>query len=196
MSSDTASDDDEPTRQDSTRSTVSTGSKGAPLRLNPPPGLMMRMNHLSEEGAPAAAPDRGGEGSGGGGHDIFNTMSRTSSGSSALNLMDRRQSGGSLSLERNLSGSTDGGMTGFAASVGFTNVENWTEQNVEEWLMSVGLKNVVKTFLEHGIDGYLLERLTETDLDQELNIASNLQRVKIIRAINIYTLAAYQMNCE
>jgi hypothetical protein len=37
--------------------------------------------------------------------------------------------------------------------------------------------------LQRGIDGYLLERLTEPDLDQELNIGSNLQRVKIFRAI-------------
>jgi hypothetical protein len=36
------------------------------------------------------------------------------------------------------------------ALVGFTPLENWTVQNVEEWLISVGLKSASKQFVENG----------------------------------------------
>ena len=36
------------------------------------------------------------------------------------------------------------------ALVGFTPLENWTVQNVEEWLISVGLKSAARQFVENG----------------------------------------------
>jgi hypothetical protein len=62
-------------------------------------------------------------------------------------------------------------------------VERWTTENVSEWLASVDLPRLAPPFAEQGIDGYLLLRLTERDLDQDLAIPSNLQRVKVFRAI-------------
>ena len=62
-------------------------------------------------------------------------------------------------------------------------VERWTTENVSEWLASIDLPRLAPPFAEQGIDGYLLLRLTERDLDQDLAIASNLQRVKVFRAI-------------
>ena len=156
----------EPTRQDSIGSTGSASSTG-PLRLNPPPGLMRRMN----EGSDGCLDGPGGQ------------TGRMSSGSSTLSTLDRKQSG--ESYERSAGETTDES-TGLA-SMRFMlspDVDNWTVQNVEEWCTLHGLKKVAKNFVEHGIDGYLLMRLAEADLAQELNIESNLQRVKIMRAIN------------
>jgi hypothetical protein len=64
-----------------------------------------------------------------------------------------------------------------------TEVEQWTSENVLEWLNAVGLRALSANFQTHGINGYLLLRLTEHDLDRDLEIPSNLQRVKVYRAI-------------
>lgn len=56
-----------------------------------------------------------------------------------------------------------------------TEVEQWTSENVLEWLNAVGLRALSANFQTHGIDGYLLLRLTEHDLDRDLEIPSNLQ---------------------
>lgn len=55
------------------------------------------------------------------------------------------------SFDRNLSGgSSPGDGSHMGALVGFTPLENWTVQNVEEWLISVGLKSASKQFVENG----------------------------------------------
>lgn len=86
--------------------------------------------------------------------------------------------------------STDSGGGGsFGGDIGaFTmlprEVDTWTTENVSEWLAGVGLAQLAPAFAQHGIDGFLLLRLTERDLDTDLHIPSNLQRVKVYRAIS------------
>ena len=94
-------------------------------------------------------------------------------------------------LDRQQSGwSTDGGHDESGAFSSSENtsmlpreVDTWTSEDVSEWLHAVGLEPLAEAFAEHGIDGYLLLRLTEHDLDRDLRIPSNLQRVKVYRAI-------------
>ena len=45
-------------------------------------------------------------------------------------------------------------------------------------------------FSDSGIDGYCLVRMTEVDLEQELQIKSNLERVKVFRAIKVLRTAS------
>jgi hypothetical protein len=126
------------------------------LDLAPPPGLLMRM---PSTGSDDSADD------------------------------DRRAR--SMPFDRQPSGaSTDGGHSDSGVyGSGETNsmlpreVDTWTSEDVSEWLRAVGLEPLAKAFAEHGIDGYLLLRLTEHDLDRDLRIPSNLQRVKVYRAI-------------
>jgi hypothetical protein len=126
------------------------------LDLAPPPGLLMRM---PSTGSDDSADD------------------------------DRRAR--SMPFDRQPSGaSTDGGHSdsgvygsGETTSMLPREVDTWTSEDVSEWLRAVGLEPLAKAFAEHGIDGYLLLRLTEHDLDRDLRIPSNLQRVKVYRAI-------------
>ena len=99
-------------------------------------------------------------------------------------------------LDRQQSGwSTDGGHDESGAFSSSENtsmlpreVDTWTSEDVSEWLHAVGLEPLAEAFAEHGIDGYLLLRLTEHDLDRDLRIPSNLQRVKVYRAIENLSL--------
>ena len=96
-----------------------------------------------------------------------------------------------MPFDRQPSGaSTDGGhpdsgafSSGENTSMLPREVDTWTSEDVSEWLHAVGLEPLAEAFAEHGIDGYLLLRLTENDLDRDLHIPSNLQRVKVYRAI-------------
>jgi len=138
--------------------TPATAASGAVtgLMLNPPPGLLTSFDR---------PPSSGGGGGGGGGHPPITPSTSTH------NLLDRQ-----MSVESGVSGGSTGTLMSF-------DVGSWSVDNVSEWLGSVGLKNASKHFVENGIDGYLLERLTEGDLHQELEIGSNLTRVKVYRAI-------------
>jgi hypothetical protein len=144
---------DEARSEEMTRS-LTTGF--GQLDLAPPPGLLMRM--------PSTGSD-----------DFAHTYRHA-----RPMTFDRQPSGAS----------TDGGHTDSGAFSSGENtsmlpreVDTWTSEDVSEWLNAVGLEPLAEAFAEHGIDGYLLLRLTEHDLDRDLRIPSNLQRVKVYRAI-------------
>lgn len=137
------------------------------LDLQPPPGLLMRMPSNDSDG------DFG--------RDATATTSALG-GSRGPSEFDHP------SLTRQPSGTSDQSDASLAnanehASMLPREVGTWTSGDVGEWLHAVGLASLTGAFAEHGIDGYLLLRLTEHDLDRDLAIPSNLQRVKVYRAI-------------
>ena len=81
---------------------------------------------------------------------------------------DRQPSGASTDGAHSDSGVYGSGET---TSMLPREVDTWTSEDVSEWLRAVGLEPLAKAFAEHGIDGYLLLRLTEHDLDRDLPLA-------------------------
>ena len=69
-------------------------------------------------------------------------------------------------------------------------VEAWTIRDVSEWLKSSELDELVDKFAKAKVNGYELLRLTEKDLRDSLNLDRNLERVRVIRAINVLRASA------
>ena len=75
-------------------------------------------------------------------------------------------------------------------------VDAWTIEDVSDWLKSSELGELVEKFANAKVNGYELLRLTESDLRQSLNLERNLERVRVIRAINILRASAGAADSE
>lgn len=75
-------------------------------------------------------------------------------------------------------------------------VDAWSIKDVSEWLKSSELGELVEKFASAKVNGYELLRLTESDLRQSLHLEKNLERVRVIRAINILRASAGAADAE
>ena len=75
-------------------------------------------------------------------------------------------------------------------------VDAWSVADVSEWLKSSNLDELVDKFAAAKVNGYELLRLTESDLRKSLQLESNLERVRVIRAINILRASAGAADAE
>jgi tRNA A-37 threonylcarbamoyl transferase component Bud32 len=75
-------------------------------------------------------------------------------------------------------------------------VDAWSIGDVSEWLKSSELEELVDAFASAKVNGYELLRLTEADLKQSLHLERNLERVRVIRAINILRASAGAADAE
>jgi len=57
--------------------------------------------------------------------------------------------------------------------------DEWSEAEVQKWLESHGWKQYASTFGKHNIDGFVLRRLTMTQLETDLKISSLGHRIHI-----------------
>ncbi|KAH9492407.1 WD repeat, SAM and U-box domain-containing protein 1 [Bulinus truncatus] len=83
----------------------------------------------------------------------------------------------------NLSGYEEGGVTPGYPSCNFsiTSMENWSVQDVCQWLISLGLGEHEEKFQKNAIDGKELCSLTAHDLETTLGVAALGHRNKIMR---------------
>ena len=75
-------------------------------------------------------------------------------------------------------------------------VDAWGIEDVSNWLKSSELGELVEKFASAKVNGYELLRLTESDLRQSLHLEKNLERIRVIRAINILRASAGAADAE
>lgn len=55
-------------------------------------------------------------------------------------------------------------------------VPNWKPCEVQTWLQQIGFTKFCPNFLEHQVDGDILLRLTEEELQEDLGMGSSITR--------------------
>jgi hypothetical protein len=57
---------------------------------------------------------------------------------------------------------------------------HWSQEETARWLEHIGLAQLAPTFQSNCIDGSILLRLEQDDLEKELNITSAIMRKKLL----------------
>lgn len=66
----------------------------------------------------------------------------------------------------------------------FKSYKGWDTQDVSDWLVNkLKLPQYSEKFKEIGVDGQIIEHITDTDLEKDFGIILRLHRVKIIEGI-------------
>ncbi|XP_061461148.1 NAD(+) hydrolase SARM1 [Rhineura floridana] len=75
-------------------------------------------------------------------------------------------------------------------------VPNWKPLEVQKWLQQIGFVKYCPKFLEHQVDGDLLLRLTEEDLQGDLGMASSITRKRFFRELTELKTYANYSTCD
>uniref|UniRef100_A0A8C0QN86 NAD(+) hydrolase SARM1 n=1 Tax=Chelonoidis abingdonii TaxID=106734 RepID=A0A8C0QN86_CHEAB len=75
-------------------------------------------------------------------------------------------------------------------------VSSWKPTEVQTWLQQTGFNKYCQSFLEHEVDGDLLLRLTETDLREDLGMASSIIRKRFFRELTELKTYAIYSTCD
>ncbi|XP_010572226.1 NAD(+) hydrolase SARM1 [Haliaeetus albicilla] len=71
-------------------------------------------------------------------------------------------------------------------------VPNWKPCEVQTWLQQIGFNKYCQSFLDHQVDGDILLRLTEEELQEDLGMDSSITRKRFFRElIELKTFANY-----
>ncbi|XP_075760562.1 NAD(+) hydrolase SARM1 isoform X2 [Pelodiscus sinensis] len=75
-------------------------------------------------------------------------------------------------------------------------VSSWKPSEVQTWLQQIGFNKHCQSFLDHEVDGDLLLRLTETDLQEDLGMASSIVRKRFFRELTELKTYANYSTCD
>ncbi|KAM7139843.1 NAD(+) hydrolase SARM1 isoform 5-T5 [Macrochelys suwanniensis] len=75
-------------------------------------------------------------------------------------------------------------------------VSSWKPIEVQTWLQQTGFNKYCQSFLEHEVDGDLLLRLSETDLWEDLGMASSIIRKRFFRELTELKTYANYSTCD
>uniref|UniRef100_A0A8C5SN10 NAD(+) hydrolase SARM1 n=1 Tax=Laticauda laticaudata TaxID=8630 RepID=A0A8C5SN10_LATLA len=75
-------------------------------------------------------------------------------------------------------------------------VPNWKTPEVQKWLQQIGFVKYCARFLEHQVDGDLLLRLSEEDLQSDLAMSSSITRKRFFRELTELKTYANYSTCD
>ncbi|KAJ7309042.1 hypothetical protein JRQ81_008331 [Phrynocephalus forsythii] len=75
-------------------------------------------------------------------------------------------------------------------------VPNWKPPEVQQWLQQIGFVTYCPTFLEHQVDGDLLLKLTEEDLEADLGMTSSITKKRFFRELTELKTYANYSTCD
>ncbi|XP_042298369.1 NAD(+) hydrolase SARM1 [Sceloporus undulatus] len=75
-------------------------------------------------------------------------------------------------------------------------VPNWKPLEVQKWLQQIGFVKYCPRFLEHQVDGDLLLRLTEEELEEDLGVTSSIARKRFFRELTELKTYANYSTCD
>ncbi|XP_074869790.1 NAD(+) hydrolase SARM1 [Carettochelys insculpta] len=75
-------------------------------------------------------------------------------------------------------------------------VPSWKASEVQTWLQQTGFNDYCQSFLDHEVDGDLLLRLTESDLQADLGMASSIIRKRFFRELTELKTFANYSTCD
>ncbi|XP_072834805.1 NAD(+) hydrolase SARM1 [Pogona vitticeps] len=75
-------------------------------------------------------------------------------------------------------------------------VPNWKPPEVQKWLQQIGFAQHCPKFLEHQVDGDLLLRLTEEELEVDLGMTSRITRKRFFRELTELKTYANYSTCD
>ncbi|NXL91175.1 SARM1 protein, partial [Alectura lathami] len=75
-------------------------------------------------------------------------------------------------------------------------VPNWKPCEVQTWLQQIGFNKYCPSFLEHQVDGDILLRLTEEELQKDLGMDSSITRKRFFRELTELKTFANYSTCD
>ncbi|XP_042686211.1 NAD(+) hydrolase SARM1 isoform X1 [Centrocercus urophasianus] len=75
-------------------------------------------------------------------------------------------------------------------------VPNWKPCEVQTWLQQIGFTKFCPNFLEHQVDGDILLRLTEEELQEDLGMGSSITRKRFFRELTELKTFANYSTCD
>ncbi|NXC51218.1 SARM1 protein, partial [Penelope pileata] len=75
-------------------------------------------------------------------------------------------------------------------------VPNWKPCEVQTWLQQIGFNKFCLSFLEHQVDGDILLRLTEEELQEDLGMGSSITRKRFFRELTELKTFANYSTCD
>ncbi|XP_035198740.1 LOW QUALITY PROTEIN: NAD(+) hydrolase SARM1 [Oxyura jamaicensis] len=75
-------------------------------------------------------------------------------------------------------------------------VPNWKPCEVQTWLQQIGFNKYCQSFLDHQVDGDILLRLTEEELQEDLGMASSITRKRFFRELTELKTFANYSTCD
>ncbi|NXC19162.1 SARM1 protein, partial [Corythaeola cristata] len=75
-------------------------------------------------------------------------------------------------------------------------VPNWKACEVQTWLQQIGFNKYCQSFLDHQVDGDILLRLTEEELQEDLGMDSSITRKRFFRELTELKTFANYSTCD
>uniref|UniRef100_A0A8C3PLA8 NAD(+) hydrolase SARM1 n=1 Tax=Calidris pygmaea TaxID=425635 RepID=A0A8C3PLA8_9CHAR len=75
-------------------------------------------------------------------------------------------------------------------------VPNWKPCEVQTWLQQIGFNKYCQSFLDHQVDGDILLRLTEEELQEDLGMESSITRKRFFRELTELKTFANYSTCD
>ncbi|KFV71945.1 Sterile alpha and TIR motif-containing protein 1 [Struthio camelus australis] len=75
-------------------------------------------------------------------------------------------------------------------------VPNWKTFEVQTWLQQIGFNKYCQSFLDHQVDGDILLRLTEKELQEDLGMDSSITRKRFFRELTELKTFANYSTCD
>ncbi|NXG84172.1 SARM1 protein, partial [Stercorarius parasiticus] len=75
-------------------------------------------------------------------------------------------------------------------------VPNWKPCEVQTWLQQIGFNKYCQSFLDHQVDGDILLRLTEEELQEDLGMDSSITRKRFFRELTELKTFANYSTCD
>ncbi|XP_005240585.1 NAD(+) hydrolase SARM1 [Falco peregrinus] len=75
-------------------------------------------------------------------------------------------------------------------------VPNWKPCEVQTWLQQIGFNKYCQSFLDHQVDGDILLRLTEQELQEDLGMDSSITRKRFFRELTELKTFANYSTCD